>query len=98
MVQCENIQSNEQNCESQLDESQMWTQNQQKALEWALTQYPKGTEDRWDKIAEQIAGKSKVSIREMSKFKGQGHNVTLKGFIIYLIYNIFVYPFMFLYF
>ena len=36
-----------------------WSQNQQKILEWALAQYPKGTAERWDKIAEHIPGKSK---------------------------------------
>ncbi|RLW11468.1 hypothetical protein DV515_00001449 [Chloebia gouldiae] len=37
-----------------------WTQNQQKLLEMALQQYPKGTSDRWDKIAKCVPGKSKV--------------------------------------
>ena len=37
-----------------------WTQNQQTIFEWALKQYPKGTEARWDKVAEHIPGKSKV--------------------------------------
>ncbi|KAL8586389.1 hypothetical protein ACOMHN_023004 [Nucella lapillus] len=36
-----------------------WTQNQQAVLEWALRHYPKGTDKRWDKIAEQISGKTK---------------------------------------
>ncbi|XP_059327971.1 dnaJ homolog subfamily C member 1 [Ammospiza nelsoni] len=36
-----------------------WTQNQQKLLEMALQQYPKGTSDRWDKIAKCVPGKSK---------------------------------------
>lgn len=38
----------------------LWTQNQQKLLEMALQQYPKGTTDRWDKIAKCVPGKSKV--------------------------------------
>lgn len=38
----------------------VWSQNQQKILEWTLTQYPKGTAERWDKIAEHIPGKTKV--------------------------------------
>ena len=42
-------------------ESLTWTQNQQKALEWALARYPRGTLDRWDKVADHITGKNKVS-------------------------------------
>lgn len=38
---------------------EMWTQNQQKLLEMALQQYPKGTAERWDKIAKVVPGKSK---------------------------------------
>ncbi|OXB84669.1 UNVERIFIED_CONTAM: hypothetical protein H355_001146 [Colinus virginianus] len=38
---------------------EFWTQNQQKLLEMALQQYPKGTSDRWDKIAKCVPGKSK---------------------------------------
>lgn len=37
-----------------------WSQNQQKLLELALQQYPKGTAERWDKIAKCVPGKSKV--------------------------------------
>lgn len=37
-----------------------WTQNQQKLLELALQQYPKGSSDRWDKIAKCVPSKSKV--------------------------------------
>ena len=37
-----------------------WSQNQQKILEWCLTQHPKGTDERWEKIAQHIPGKSKV--------------------------------------
>ena len=37
-----------------------WTQNQQKLLELALQQYPKGCSDRWDKIAKCVPSKSKV--------------------------------------
>ncbi|KAM8803849.1 dnaJ homolog subfamily C member 1 [Rhynchonycteris naso] len=36
-----------------------WTQNQQKLLELALQQYPKGSSDRWDKIAKCVPFKSK---------------------------------------
>ncbi|KAE8596035.1 hypothetical protein XENTR_v10015948 [Xenopus tropicalis] len=38
---------------------ELWTQNQQKLLELALQQYPKGTGERWDKIAKCVPGKSK---------------------------------------
>ncbi|NWS67711.1 DNJC1 protein, partial [Crotophaga sulcirostris] len=38
---------------------ELWTQNQQKLLEMALQQYPKGTSDRWDKIAKCVPGKTK---------------------------------------
>ncbi|KAK7109665.1 dnaJ homolog subfamily C member 1-like [Littorina saxatilis] len=36
-----------------------WTQNQQVIFEWALRHFPKSTDKRWDKIAEQIPGKTK---------------------------------------
>uniref|UniRef100_A0A8C5UZG6 DnaJ homolog subfamily C member 1 n=1 Tax=Microcebus murinus TaxID=30608 RepID=A0A8C5UZG6_MICMU len=36
-----------------------WTQSQQKLLELALQQYPKGSSDRWDKIAKCVPAKSK---------------------------------------
>lgn len=41
---------------------ELWTQNQQKLLETALQQHPKGTSDRWDKIAKCVPGKSKVCL------------------------------------
>jgi DnaJ family protein C protein 1 len=38
-----------------------WSQMQQKALEVALTKYPKGANaDRWEKVAKCVPGKSKV--------------------------------------
>ena len=43
-----------------VDDSDGWNKNQQTILEWALRQYPKGVEQRWEKIAEHIPGKSKV--------------------------------------
>ncbi|KAK2105252.1 DnaJ sub C member 1 [Saguinus oedipus] len=39
-----------------------WTQNQQKLLELALQQYPKGSSDRWDKIARCVPSKSKLLV------------------------------------
>nr|XP_056713329.1 dnaJ homolog subfamily C member 1 [Euleptes europaea] len=45
----------------------LWTQNQQKLLELALQQYPKGTAERWDKIAKYVPGKSKEEC--MARYK-----------------------------
>ncbi|KAK6172092.1 hypothetical protein SNE40_018048 [Patella caerulea] len=42
-----------------INESDTWTQNQQMILEWALRQYPKGTDLRWEKVSEHIPGKTK---------------------------------------
>ena len=36
-----------------------WTQVQQKELEQAIKSFPKGTEERWDRIASKVGGKSK---------------------------------------
>lgn len=36
-----------------------WNQDQQKALEEALLKFPKGCNDRWDRIAEHVPNKSK---------------------------------------
>ncbi|XP_052094861.1 uncharacterized protein F54F2.9-like [Mytilus californianus] len=41
------------------DDSDGWNKNLQTILEWALRQHPKGTDQRWDKIAQHIPGKSK---------------------------------------
>lgn len=38
----------------------VWTQNQQKLLELALQQFPRGTAERWDHIAKVVPGKTKV--------------------------------------
>nr|XP_054767884.1 dnaJ homolog subfamily C member 1-like isoform X1 [Lytechinus pictus]XP_054767885.1 dnaJ homolog subfamily C member 1-like isoform X2 [Lytechinus pictus] len=40
-------------------ESCAWTQRQQKILEKAMQVYPRGLDDRWDKIADSVPGKSK---------------------------------------
>ncbi len=37
-----------------------WSQYQQKQLEWALSHYTKNMDDRWDKVALAVPGKSKV--------------------------------------
>lgn len=41
---------------------EMWNLIQQKALEKALKQHPKGTDQRWDKIARCVPDKSKVIV------------------------------------
>lgn len=51
----ENLVNNVQN-----QNQSFWTQDQQKAMENALLVFPKGHSDRWDHIAEQVPGKSKV--------------------------------------
>lgn len=47
----------------------LWTQNQQKLLELALQQYPKGTAERWDKIAKYVPGKSKVQSKLLCRIR-----------------------------
>ena len=42
------------------EKSGLWTQSQQKTLEWGIKQYPKDTPQRWEKISEHITDKSKV--------------------------------------
>lgn len=37
----------------------VWTQNQQKLLELALQQFPRGTTERWDRIAKVVPGRTK---------------------------------------
>lgn len=43
-------------------EAGVWTQNQQKLLELALQQFPRGTSERWDRIAKVVPGKTKVGL------------------------------------
>nr|XP_050034936.1 dnaJ homolog subfamily C member 1-like [Dermacentor andersoni] len=45
-----------------------WSQEQQKCMEAALQMYPKGTEDRWERIAEAVPGKSKEECMLRFKF------------------------------
>ena len=42
------------------DSSSSWSRYQQKQLEWALVQYPKFAQERWENIAKAVPGKSKV--------------------------------------
>ncbi|EYC00690.1 hypothetical protein Y032_0113g352 [Ancylostoma ceylanicum] len=44
-----------------------WTQTEQKQLEAALQQYPKGCEDRWDKIAAAVPTKTKEQCQQRLK-------------------------------
>ncbi|ETN74395.1 Myb-like DNA-binding domain protein, partial [Necator americanus] len=46
---------------------QEWTQTEQKQLEAALQQYPKGCEDRWDKIAAAVPTKSMEQCQQRLK-------------------------------
>ena len=39
-----------------------WSQDEQSLLEQCLLKYPKGTEERWDKVALEIEGRSKVRL------------------------------------
>ncbi|CAD5120515.1 DgyrCDS9080 [Dimorphilus gyrociliatus] len=45
--------------EKYICDEDVWTQNQQKILEWALANYPKTVKNRWEQISEQIPGKTK---------------------------------------
>lgn len=51
---------------------EVWNQNQQRLLELALQQYPRGTAERWDKIAKVVPGKTKVS---RSPLRDYAHDV-----------------------
>lgn len=44
-------------CSDSLDDT--WGQTQQRALELAMIQFPKGTEERWDRIAACVPDKTK---------------------------------------
>ena len=41
-------------------EEAAWSQTQQKALETALAQFPKGTSERWERVAKAVPDKTKV--------------------------------------
>ena len=64
-----NEDNNEENDKSEANKTgdSNWSQSQQKCLEQALTQFPKGTTDRWDRIASKVPGKSKEQC--MLRFK-----------------------------
>ena len=57
-------------------EEDHWSQEQQKSLEAALSQYPKGTNERWDRIAGKVEGKTKEQC--MLRFKVLAEQVKKK--------------------
>jgi len=54
--------------EAEPNEEDHWSQEQQKCLETALSQYPKGTSERWDRIAGKVEGKTKEQCMLRFKF------------------------------
>merc|ERR1711994_498455 len=58
------------------DEDAVWSQEQQRSLEQALTQFPKGSAERWDRIAGKVEGKSKEQC--MARFKHLAEQVKRK--------------------
>ncbi len=53
-----------------------WSQQQQKSLEQALKQFPKGTAERWERIASKVSGKSKEQC--MARFKNLAEAIRKK--------------------
>ena len=70
-------------------EGDTWTQNQQVIFEWALRHFPKGTDKRWDRIAEQIPGKTKVTENER-RATVSGCSVCLCGYVCILSFVYFI--------
>jgi DnaJ family protein C protein 1 len=62
----ETIRDNENSAEEPADGSIGWNQKQQKALETALAQYPKGSLERWERIAKVVPDKTKVIRNSLS--------------------------------
>jgi len=54
--------------ESEAAEDDNWSQDQQKSLEAALSQFTKGTSERWDRIAGKVEGKNKEQCMLRFKF------------------------------
>jgi len=57
-------------------EEEIWSQEQQKALEQALVAFPKGTNERWDRIATKVAGKTKEQC--MARFRELAEQIKKK--------------------
>lgn len=51
-------------------QNQVWSQNQQRLLELALQQFPRGTSERWQRIAAVVPGKNKVPTRPERVLEG----------------------------
>jgi len=62
--------------ENEGQEEESWSQEQQKALESALSQFPKGTSERWDRIANKVEGKNKEQC--MLRFKTLAEQIKKK--------------------
>ena len=54
-----NDENNEVSETKEASEADNWTQSQQKALESAIKQFPKGTTERWERIANKVPSKTK---------------------------------------
>ena len=54
--------------ETEAEQEDVWSQEQQKHLEAALSQFPKGTNERWERIAGRVEGKSKEQCMMRFKF------------------------------
>ena len=54
--------------EGDQSEAEMWSQEQQKSLEIALSHFPKGTSERWDRIAGKVDSKTKEQCMLRFKF------------------------------
>lgn len=63
--------------EPQRVEGEVWTQNQQKLLEVSLQLFPRGTAERWDRIAKGVPGKTKVRVHWYQSRAGSSLGVQL---------------------
>ena len=54
----------------------IWSQAQQKALETSLKQFPKGSTERWERIANKVPGKTKEQC--IQRFKSLAEMVKKK--------------------
>jgi len=62
--------------EVSVEEAEEWSQEQQKSLESALTQFPKGSAERWDRIAAKVEGKDKEQC--VARFKQLAEQIKKK--------------------
>ena len=54
--------------DTEADQEDVWSQEQQKLLEAALASFPKGTNERWERIAGKVEGKTKEQCMLRFKF------------------------------